>query len=256
MRGDMPKVIVERPRSGSRMRLRNRARVEDDERLPSKLGMKRDARERGGYRMLNENLAPLRRYLEAQVGRPWNKVWSEICENLKPSNTVQQHVRDHIGDFVATKTSLKDGEVWVHHHRWSRGPLKGSHVKLFVDPKSGLLRKNKHWRSWTAVARARKAQEAKAREARMRIVSATRQLHLLDDGAWWEVTLASVPTGVEEVKTRHGVRRHTFEKAVEDAVLRAGLSGLDRAALYGRAGVYAVAKRQLSKKEMRDSKLR
>lgn len=254
MRGDMPKVIVERPRRGGGWRRKGRPLRDDDLSL-SEAEVKRHDRARGATKNLNENLAPLKRFLESQAGRSWNKVWSEICENLKPSNTVQQHVRDHIGDFVAIKTSMKEGEVWVHH-RWSRGPLKESHVRLFVDPKSGLLRKNKHWRSWNAAARARKAKEAKAREARMRIVSATTQLHLLDDGAWWEVTLAPVPTGVEEVKTRHGVRRHTFEKAVEDAVLRAGLSGLGRAALYGRAGVYAVAKRQLSKKEMRDSKLR
>ena len=30
-----------------------------------------------GYKSLNENLAPLRRYLVRQVDRPWNKVWSE-----------------------------------------------------------------------------------------------------------------------------------------------------------------------------------
>jgi hypothetical protein len=253
MRGDMPKVIVERPRSGGSVRLKNRARVDDDEMLPSKIGMKRDARQRGGTKMLNENLAPLKRYLEAQVGRPWDKVWSEVCKNLKPSNTVQQHVRDHIPDFVAIETTLKDGEIWVQH-RWSRGPLKDSHVKLFVDPKSGLLRRNKHWRSWQAAARARRAREAAELAKRMRVVSPTKQLHLLADGAWWEVRLAPVPTGFEE--SRNGVRRHSFEKPVFDSVLGAGLSALSRADLYGRSGVYAVGKRQLSKKEMRDLKLR
>lgn len=255
MRRDMPKVIVERPRWGSRMRLKNRARVDDDETLPTKVSVKRDAWMRGGEREFNENLKPLKRYLEAQVGRPWDKVWSEICKNLKPSNTVQQHVRDHIPGFVAIKTSLKNGEIWVLD-RWSRGPLKDSHVKLFVDPKSGLLRRNKHWVSWTARNRAKKVAEAKARDLRMRVVSAGKQLHLLGDGAWWEVTLASVPTGVEEVKTPQGTRRYSFEKPVVDSVVNAGLSGMQRAELYGRNGVYAVAKRQLSKKEMRDLKLR
>src|SRR5262245_28623230 len=114
MRGDMPKVIVERPRQGSGgMRLRRDKTVREDDAALSKIGMKRHARERGGYKSLNENLAPLKRYLDAQVNRPWDKVWSEICKNLKPSNTVQQHVRDHIPDFVAIKTSLRDGKVWV-----------------------------------------------------------------------------------------------------------------------------------------------
>ena len=50
--------------------------------------------------MLNENLAPLQRYLARQVGRPWNKIYAEIAEHLKPTSTVQQHVRDHLKDFV------------------------------------------------------------------------------------------------------------------------------------------------------------
>jgi hypothetical protein len=168
---------------------------------------------------------------------------------------VQQRVRDHIVDFVATKTSLKDGDVWVHD-RWSRGPLKESFVKLYVDPKSGLLRRNKYWVSWAAKKRVRRAAQAKALEARMRFVSATRQWHLLDDGAWWDVTLAPVPIVVQETKTRHGTHRYQTEAGVTDVVLNAHLSRLGREALYGCKGVYAVAKRQLSKKDMRDWKLR
>jgi hypothetical protein len=255
MRSDMSKVIVERPRHGSRGKLVNRPRVKNDELLPSKLGVKRDAWMRGASKTLNENLNPLKRYLEKQVGRPWNKVWAEVCANLKPSSTVQQHVRDHIPDFVAIKTSFKDGEIWVHD-RWSRGPLKGSHVKLFVDPKSGLLRRNKHWVSWAAKTRAKRAADEKARAARMRIISPTKQLHLFDDGAWWEVTLAPVPTGLQETKTPQGVRRYTYELAVSDSVLGPELSKLGREELYGRPGVFAVSKRQLSKKEIRDWKLR
>jgi hypothetical protein len=55
----------------------------------------------GSAKELNENLSPLRRYLERQVGRPWNKVYSEIAEHLRPDNVVQQHVRDHLRNFVA-----------------------------------------------------------------------------------------------------------------------------------------------------------
>jgi hypothetical protein len=255
MRRDMPKVIVERARSGAG-KLRNRKPVrDDDELLPSKIGVKRDARERGGYKMLNENLNPLKRYLNSQVGRPWNKVWSEICANLKPTNTVQQHVRDHIPDFVAINTLLKDGEIWVQH-RWAAGPLKDSHVKLFVDPKSGLLRRNKHWRSWTAKKRQQREAEAVAVAKRLRVISHKRQLHLLDDGGWWEVTLARAPARMPERAAAPGVRTAMNQDAEIDVVQDARLSTLGRAELYGRTGVYAVAKRQLSKKEMRDLKLR
>jgi hypothetical protein len=254
MRGDMPKVIVERARRGAGPLRKGRA-LRDDDLAVSKIGVKRHARQRGGYKMLNENLNPLKRYLETQVGRPWNKVWSEVCENLKPSNTLQQHVRDHIPDFVAIKTSLKGGEVWVHD-RFGVQPLKRSFTKLYVDPKSGLLRRNRHWMGWGKRMREARAAAAKARDARLREISATKQLHLLDDGAWWEVTLAKVPTGIDERKTRHGVQRYTYELGVDDVVFRAGLSRQRRDDLYGRSGVYAASKRQLSKKEIRRLGLR
>lgn len=247
MRGDMPKVIVERPRHGG-SKLRKGRSLRDDDLALSKVGMKRHARMRGGWKGLNENLNPLRRFLEGQVGRPWNKVWSEICENLKPSNTVQQHVRDHIPDFVAIKTSLREGEIWVHD-RWGLRPLKESRVKLFVDPKSGLLRRNKRRVS-------RKAPPLTKVKCAMRVVSDTKQLHLLDDGAWWEVTLAKVPTGTQVVPTCRGPRRVSVALPVDDVVLRTGLTKLSPGALYGRPDVFAVAKRQLSKKEIRDQDLR
>ena len=60
--------------------------------------MRRGQQHRGGLKLLNENLAPLRRYLERQVGRPWDKVYSEIAEGLRVASTVQRHVRDHLRD--------------------------------------------------------------------------------------------------------------------------------------------------------------
>jgi hypothetical protein len=98
MREDMAKVIVTRPRVLDSMV--RKGRNVPDEHLPKAIGLRRHAHERGGYKMLNETLAPLRRYLERQVGRPWDKVYSEIAQRLRPSSTVQQHVRDHVGDFV------------------------------------------------------------------------------------------------------------------------------------------------------------
>ena len=76
MRPDMYKVIVERPRRGKRTRPLA-IRFRNDLESPAHLSM----RAVYDHRELNENLNPLRRYLRAQVGRPWSKVFSEICES-------------------------------------------------------------------------------------------------------------------------------------------------------------------------------
>ncbi len=149
MRKDMFKVIVERPRLGARFRI-NRARLADSEALPSRVGMKRFRKlNRTDTKMLNENLAPLKRYLMKQVGRPWNKVYSEICKNLDASNTVKQHVRDHLQDFVVLKVAVGRDGAWMNGNEqpgWKMNNLPWRQP-LYVDPNDGLLkRSDKLWK--------------------------------------------------------------------------------------------------------------
>lgn len=250
MRKDMSKVIVERPRLGrSFKRKPGRTRpLEDDEGEP--LRAREGKRKLEKTKNLNENLAPLRRFLEGQAGRPWDKVYAEIAENLRPSSTVQQHVRDHIEDFVAVKTRMQDSVVMCVDGRFGGVPRKLSedYRKLFVHPKTGLLRRNPHWRSWSARIKANTAAAKAERDKRMRILSNTVQLHLLKDGAWWEVTLAVIGSRNVSLKARRGAPRPP-EEPYTDVVFSAGLSDLAPGMLYGRPDVYAVEKRQLSKAE-------
>ena len=115
MRKDMSKVIVERPRLGhsaaGKKPGRTQALVDDDGEPIRAKGAREPKRPPVKTKNFNETLNPLKRYLASNVGRPWNKVYSEISEHLKPTSTVQQHVRDHLDDFVATKTRMKGGVV-------------------------------------------------------------------------------------------------------------------------------------------------
>jgi hypothetical protein len=250
MRRDMSKVIVERPRLGRvGARAGRTSALEDEEGAPLRARapkIERPARTKS----LNENLAPLRRFLEGQVGRPWNKVYSEISEHLKTSNTVQQHVRDHVDDFVAVNTRMERAKVMTVTRFGGAAPLEAAYQKLYVHPRTGLLRKNPHWRSWSAARKARVKEAQIARAARMREISPLVQLHLLSDGAWWEVKLAKIKTHGRVMTRADGTSRlQTFEEPHADVVLRPGLSDLTSADLYGRSDVYATEKRQLSKAE-------
>jgi hypothetical protein len=245
MRKDMSKVIVERPRLGrSRAGLRpGRTRVvtdDDGEPLRTVRGGRAPNREKAQKtKSLNETLNPLKRYLAANVGRPWNKVYAEISEHLKPTSTVQQHVRDHLEDFVAVKTRMKSGQVFVSPRFGAERPLSEDYSYFYVHPRTGLLRKNEHRMSWNARERQRRAAAKAELDARMRVIDAKTQLHLFD-GAWWEVKLA----------------KKKPEALCVDVVRRAKLSRVAPEKLYGRADVYACDKRQLSKAEMKRLKLR
>jgi hypothetical protein len=236
MRKDMSKIIVERPRVGraaAGLRSGRTRVVEDDDGEPLRAGRggrapKRDKPQK--TKRLNENLNPLRRYLQSQVERPWNKVYSEISENLKPTSTVQQHVRDHIEDFVAIKTRTRDGVVMATPRWGGERPLADDHRRFYVHPRTGLLRENPNYRGWTKRHREKLEAEAKDRFVRMREIDGKTQLHKLKDDIWWEVKLGRLGDGREP-----------------DVVLAAGLSTLAPEILYARYGARAIAKRMLNK---------
>lgn len=146
MRKDMAKVIVTRPRILEDAVRKGRSVPDEVE--PKSIGLRRHVRERGGFKVLNENLAPLRRYLEAQVGRPWNKVYSEIAANLRVSSTVQQHVRDHLKDFVNLHRMPGRWSISSADRPW--------HEPLYVDG-HGYLRRTSDLPEVRKARRTRKA---------------------------------------------------------------------------------------------------
>src|SRR5688572_12164704 len=138
MRKDMSKVIVERPRSGRAAaglrRGRTRALADDDGEPIRVKGAREPIGREQKTKQLNETLNPLKRYLASNVGRAWNKVFSEISEHLKPTSTVQQHVRDHLEDFVAVKTRMKAGHVVVTPRFGGERPLSEDRSLYYVHP--------------------------------------------------------------------------------------------------------------------------
>jgi hypothetical protein len=241
MRADMAKVIVERPRlkgrswhkpKGYKRRL---CRYGEDG-PPSREGI--TACWQGGSKYLNEHLGPLRRYLDKQVGRPWDQVFSEICAHINRNSAVQDHVRDHVEEYVTTHVILIDGVPCNGEGRFGYGrPLHELRWRpWYVCPRTGLLRRVK------MASRKRSREPKQERPPKYIRVSDTLQCRFLD-GAWHLVTLKSLPTPYY----------HRERCADVDVVLNlpvAQLTPLEVRQHYG-AEVYAVAMRRLARKELR-----
>jgi hypothetical protein len=197
-------------------------------------------RTRAGYgaRALNENLAPLRRYLRSQVGRPWSKVFSEISANIDRRSTVQQHIYQHIDDFIAIQVERRDGRLVDLKPGWRPvAANEGLLQELYVDPRTGLIRVNKDYQHWNAQRTERRKREQADLDKRRRVID-EHTLLLLLEGIWYRVGLEALPT---EPQYDVVLRRKVSHAEPDD----------DRKHLYGCARLYAVSKRQLSKRELR-----
>lgn len=149
MRPDMAKVIVERPRWGSRLRNgKSRLRLRAGE-LAGDLNVElRSDAVKLQDKALNENLAPLRRYLERQVGRPWDKVYSEIRAHLDARKATGLHILQHLEDYVDVNC-VQEGDITLT----LRAGMFTRVRDLYVHPKTGLLRKAKHTKKSVAETR-------------------------------------------------------------------------------------------------------
>ncbi|HJU14965.1 MAG TPA: hypothetical protein VJ770_00720 [Stellaceae bacterium] len=277
MRADMSRVIVERPRRGG---VHRKGRAQPIESLPQCEGIGRPYRISGGYKVLNENLAPLRRYLERQVGRPWNTVYAEIAAHLRAGSAVQQHVRDHIGDFVAVKPRRRNGPLFAYPDGDRRRFSELWRQPLYVDERDGILKRTDRLPEEQARLRARRNPPPRPLD---RIALAPdRELRLID-GFWYELRLAPMPDPVyQAVVERRQVPLKPFRRRsplVEVAVTVRRLAGpFLRDAATGKTVEiapevddprawseyrrrhpdrrYAVAKRRLGKAELRRHGLR
>lgn len=127
MRADMDKILCERPRRGSVTRKYGRA-MEDVENIPAK---KHD-------KSLNENLQPLYRFLRSRLGRPWDKVYSEIREHFDKSSAVKLHIFQHLSTMVEQNAVYRNGKYYepISYSRKSTTP----EVSGFYIDRMGILR--------------------------------------------------------------------------------------------------------------------
>jgi hypothetical protein len=254
MRKDMHKVIVERPR----LRLGRKSRVAADGRIfrdlvhddedggfaPHHLGMKAGY---GSRKWLNENLRPLKRWLHSQVNRPWDKVYSELCNGIDRRNTVQAHIFTHIEQFVAIQTRWLDDEVivietetWSHHHR----PLSPN--ELYVHPRTGILRLNRERPGIAREKALKKSRDAEASRGGRIVLNAHEELHCVD-GLWYRIEFVELPIA----KSDTDIAAKRWDVLLKQWVL----ASPPRRYRLPSPARYAISKQQLSNKELKKNGL-
>ena len=212
MRSDMAKVVTERPRRGHGnpgkkwgRRLR-KSEYDAEDHGQSRAPIARHHQYGWNAKEFSDLLGPLRRYLRKQVGRPWDKIWSEITRNLDSRSLSGQHIFDHIGWEVEQHVWLSSGGS-LYHNRWSGVlPVSG----LYVHPTTRLLCYTREsWRGYRggpflkaqAALRVFGVDASKAADIRRYRVDGTRLWERRDCG-WFIHTYRYVPEQLVRVIIR------------------------------------------------------
>ena len=250
----MDKVVTERGRAGGgdgdkgrarlyRVRIADADEYEQLDALPKHESLRfRHNRDRKTF---TDVLGPLHGFLLKNAGRPWNKVMSEMARHLPKDSTTHIHVWSHVKQFVNEDVVVgEDGKLYVKKIGWRRywqqpflQPLDytNTSVELFVDPRTGLLRKHKWYNRGGAWARYNREKRGEVLDVRRETKDPMVQLHKFK-GIWYEVTLAPAPVLMERDPASHCAPAELFK-------------------VYGRKGVYGVKKRALNSKELRKLEL-
>ncbi|MGI4814082.1 MAG: hypothetical protein ACRYGG_12230 [Janthinobacterium lividum] len=139
MKKDLVKVTRESGRSSNTKRLRKdldmRGKVHpseyDEDVLLAPKNIYQDSRQTS-----YPNYSIVERVLKSQVGRPWNDVYSELCQINSKNDSAADDFKKVVNRIVETNIMIKDGDPWGSYARWG---FRVGYDGLYVHPETGIL---------------------------------------------------------------------------------------------------------------------
>lgn len=262
MRKDINKVLCERERRRSKDKFHNYRSTLKQEFLRDPEGASGGLLTKGkiyGYdrKDFNENLNPLKGFLRKSVGRPWDDIYSELSQSLDRRSVINQHVFDHLMQYVAVNTMEKDGKLYVLSKYSGTVPIENSYHDYYVHPVTRILvkvggktyrQKMKEIERIKEEALAKTYREINAEESFVKL-----------GGSWFHVKYRYAPKKqVKRFVVSSWNPRHSYEQVcydceyVYDVVLRDTVGGLGHDP---KPLKYAYEKHQVSSTEIKRHRL-
>ena len=210
MRPDFNKLLVERERPRSWMKFgytRNSKTLNastDQLGIGGRESMRKRHKISGDYKVFNENLNPLKSWIHSQLGKKWDKSYSELRRTFDSRGVINGHILQHLFDYIEIHTKLVDDVVMVLDNSYgSRGyvPLKklsnsSYRQDYYVCPKDGTV-KSMVKQPRRSVIKQQEADVQRKKDATFRDLGA-KHLHLEDDGNWYIYDVVALPPVVKE----------------------------------------------------------
>jgi hypothetical protein len=168
-----------------------------------------------------DRLSPLRRWLRSNVGRPWAKVYSELCQRYDARTVKGWHLRDHVRSEVFPKFCQDRTDLYVDTHgvlryrrlrfpyRWHRASVRRQEKAPHAWAGGRRVIVNGDALFWTADIVVTEKEPLFSRQGRRFTV---------DEAAYWNTLPEPVRVGLtyrpaagslsEDERERKGERRH------------------------------------------------
>jgi hypothetical protein len=193
----MAKVVTERPRRGhgnpsqktGRTLQRNEFDLDDvgPTRFPISRHHQQAFSKKFDAKGFSDLLNPLERFLRSKVGRPWDKVYSELSQTLDRRSMAGLHIWSHVKDYVKINCFMYAGRVW-QEQRFGGDPhlVEG----FYVHPRTGLLLWSDYKRWGTKRQQALRHKQTDEEKGLIK-VDAKNNIERVE-GIWYLVTLVKV----------------------------------------------------------------
>ena len=132
----MQKVVFERAKAGrtwASKTPRVKQVVLDQE--GEQLNEESNSRRRKRQKMRNSHFNAVEHFLVRNVGRPWSKVYAEVCASADARSFLGAEIRNFVQSFVATKCWFEGRKVMSYDWRGCPQEVRG----LYVHPRNGVL---------------------------------------------------------------------------------------------------------------------
>lgn len=212
MRSDFNKLLTERERIGHKAKFHdvrgaknNKAFDEDASGGKQSIHAQRRACVKANRKSFNENLNPLKSFLHTNVNRPWDKIYSDICSNFDKRKVVNNHILEHLFQYVELNVHIIGGKPHTLSRWSSRGYNEitaGSsrNPQYYVDPRDGIMKAPKPNKNAKQEQAEKAAKQAKQRDALYHRIDDDNHL-IFDGGIWWQYTAKEKPAPVQEFYT-------------------------------------------------------
>lgn len=227
----MQEIIHERPGGGSRYKKYKNFRRREE-------GGFRGMRKPYGYdcKHMNWSNGPLKGFLRANIGRPWDKVWSEICERADSRSFLGYQLRDNFRWIVETQVVIEDGVVYAKDgHRKYKLERNG----FYVHPETGLL---------CYVSSDGKIKHQKPTSKIVRLHGMEFYKH---EGVWYQVTTVPIPSKRPKLPVWRVTYKGWYDHdAFGHTIFNWNYMSLHSKSCYHAYGesVYVISKKQIGKR--------